>query len=132
MNKLDSIKVIISDRDTDTTECCWDGAFWHWDIGIDAGDRGFNTNFYGGKSVKEIEPEEVLYNLVSDALSYYQNRNSFVGFCKELGYDIDTLVKAEHAYKGCKKTYDEFCRILYISGSEFENMACDWLNNHDI
>lgn len=132
MNKLDNIKVTISERDADTTEACWKDAVWHWDIGIDAGDRGFNTNYYGARNVKELDVESVLYTLINEALIYYQNRNSFVDFCKEFGYTIDTLVEAEHAYNGCKKLYDEFCRILYISGSEFEDVACEWLDNHDI
>ena len=129
---IGDVKVTISDRDRDTSKCNWSNAFWHWDIRIDAGNRGFSTNYYGGKLVKEIEPEEVLYNLISDALSYYQNRNSFVGFCKEFSYDIDTLVEAEHSYKSCKKTYDEFCRIFYISGNEFEDVAYELLDNLDI
>lgn len=133
MNMFDNIKVTISERDADTTEACWKDAVWHWDIGIDAGNRGFSTNYYGAKNVKELDAEAVLYSLISDALSYYQNRNSFVDFCREFGYTIDTLVEAEHAYKGCKKLYEEFCRIFYsISGAEFEDEACDWLNNHDI
>jgi hypothetical protein len=131
-NKIDNIEVTISDRDTDTTECNWKDAVWHWDIGISTGDRGFNTHYYGAINAREIEPEEVLYNLLSEALYYYQNRNSFVDYCKEFGYTIDTLIEAEHAYKGSKKLYDEFCRILYIEGSEFEDVACDWLNNHNI
>ena len=131
MNKLDNIKVIISDRDTDTTECCLKDAVWHWDIAIDAGDRGFSTNYYGARDVKELDAKSVLYNLISDALSYYYYRSDFVGFCKEYGYTIDTLIEAEHAYKGSKKLYDEFCRILYISGGEFEDIAHRWLNEHD-
>ena len=135
-NRINEINVTISDRDRNVSGA-WDGAFWHWTVKFDREGRSFTAPFYGGRAVEEITEEQVLGNCLMDALAYSQC-DSFEDFCSSLGYEIfdeETGEESEESkkiYKACKKMFNDFCRILDIADYAFEDVACEWLNEHDI
>ena len=135
-NRIDEIKVIISDRDRNVSRANWDGAFWHWTVEFDREGKHFTVPYYGGKAVEEVSEEEVLANCLQDALAYIQ-ADDFADFCAEFGYkvyDEETGRESKESrkvYNACMKMYCDFCKILGLPCG-FESEACDWLNDHNI
>ncbi len=136
-NRINEINVFISDRNRDVSGANWDGAFWHWTVEFDREGKHFTVPYYGGKAVEEITEEQALGNCLMDALAYSQS-DSFEDFCAEFGYkayDEETGKESKESkkiYKACKKMFNDFCRILDIADYAFEDLACEWLNEHDI
>ena len=136
-NVIDEIKVTISNRNRNVSKANWDGAFWHWKVEFSRGRKFFSVPFYGGKAVEEVTEEQVLNNCLMDALAFVQADN-FEDFCASFGYEVydeDTGRESKESkkiYKACKKMFNDFCRILDIAGYAFEDVACEWLNEHNI
>ncbi len=136
-NVINEIKVAISDRDRNVSGTNWDGAFWHWSVKFSRGRKSFTVSYYGDKAVEEITEEQALGNCLMDALTFVQ-ADSFEDFCSSFGYeafDEDTYEESKESkkiYKACKKMFNDFCRILDIADYAFEDLACEWLNEHDI
>lgn len=137
-NRIDEIKVTISDRDRDVSGCDWSNVFWHWTVEFDREGKSFTVPYYGGQAVKEITEEEVLANCLQDALAFVQT-DGFEDFCNEFGYDIfdidgDTSEGSREIYNSCMKMFCDFCHILGFgfSASALEGEACEWLNEHNI
>lgn len=136
-NRINEIDVTISDRDRNVSKANWDGAFWHWTIIFERERKFFTAPFYGGKAVEEITEEWALGNCLMDALAFVQ-ADSFEDFCFSLGYeafDEETGKESKESkkiYNSCKKMFNDFCRILDIADYAFEDVACEWLNEHNI
>ena len=136
-NRIDEIKVAISDRDRNVSRANWDGAFWHWTVKFDREGRSFTVPYYGGKAVEEITEEEVLANCLEDALAFIQG-DSFEDFCAEFGYKVydeytgKESKESRKVYNACMEMFCDFCHILGFGLSAFEGEACNWLNEHDI
>ena len=135
-NRINEINVTISDRNRNVSRCNWDGAFWHWTVKFDREGKSFTVPFYGGKAVEEITEEQALGNCLTDALTYSQC-DSFEDFCDSFGYEIfddDGYYSKESkkTYNLCEKMFNNFCHILDIADYAFEDMSCEWLNEHDV
>lgn len=135
-NRINEINVTISNRDRNVSGANWDGAFWLWTVEFSREGKSFTVPYYGGRAVEEITEEQVLGNCLMDALAYSQC-DSFEDFCSSFGYEIfddDGYYSKESkkTYNLCKKILDNFCRILDIADYAFEDVACEWLNEHDI
>lgn len=136
-NRINEINVTISDRDRDVSGCDWDGAFWHWTVKFDRKGKSFTVPYYGGRSVEEITEEQVLHSCLLDALAFIQS-DGFEDFCADFGYKVydewtgKESKESRKIYEACKKMFNDFCRILDIADYAFEDVACEWLNEHDI
>lgn len=136
-NRINEINATISDRDRDVSRCNWDGAFWHWTVEFDREGKSFTVPYYGGKAVEEITEEEVLHSCLLEALAFIQS-DGFEDFCADFGYKVydewtgKESKESRKVYDSCKKMFNDFCRILDIADYAFEDVACEWLNEHDI
>ena len=134
---IDEIKVTISDRNRNVSEANWDGAFWHWNVEFEREEESFTVPYYGGSAVEEITEEDVLANCLMDALAFVQ-ADGFEDFCNSFGYEVydewtsEESKESKKVYRACKKMFNDFCRILDIADYAFEDVACEWLNEHDI
>ena len=86
-----------------------------YDIHVNTKYGSFSTNFYTRMGWNH-EPtiDNVLSSLVLDATSYANNAvddelQSIDNFADEFGYD--KVSDALRAYKGCKKTYNDLCKV---------------------
>lgn len=136
-NRINEINATISDRDRDVSGCNWDGAFWHWTVKFDREGKSFTVPYYGGRSVEEITEEQVLHSCLLEALAFIQS-DGFEDFCADFGYKVydewtgKESKESRKVYDSCKKMFNDFCRILDIADYAFEDVACEWLNEHDI
>lgn len=87
-----------------------------YDIYITTKYGSFSTNFYTGMGWNKDEAtiDDVLSSIVFDATTYANNAvddelQSIDNFADELGYD--KVSDALRAYKGCKKAYNDLCKV---------------------
>ena len=98
-----------------------------YDIHVTTKYGSFSTNFYAGMGWRhEATIDDVLSSLVFDSTSYANNAvddelQSIDNFADEFGYDKVSV--ALRAYKGCKKAYNDLCKVWNCNSDMLFNIA---------